>query len=183
MEVLRLGVKSELQLSAYTTATAMSDPRRIWDLHHSSRQHWILYPLSEAKDHTHILMGMSWVHYLWATTGTPWLLNFSFPQLLVPSALKFPLRVKAEAVTMNYKDLDSVSVTPICPATSQISSPTNVPLTPPFHLHGPFCQAPSVLGCLCLLICPLKMLFPWCLHIGIVQGKRKDERGGIMQVE
>ena len=36
MEVPRLGIKSELQLPAYTTATAMPDPSRIWDLHHSS---------------------------------------------------------------------------------------------------------------------------------------------------
>ena len=33
MEVLRLGVKLELQLPAYTTATAMQDPSCIFDLH------------------------------------------------------------------------------------------------------------------------------------------------------
>ena len=42
MEVPSLGVKSELQLWAYATATSMPDPRHICDLHHSSRQHWIL---------------------------------------------------------------------------------------------------------------------------------------------
>ena len=42
MEVPRLRVQSELQLPAYTTATAMEDPSQLWDLHHSSRQHWIL---------------------------------------------------------------------------------------------------------------------------------------------
>ena len=50
MEVPRLRVKSELQLPAYTTATAMPDPSNVCDLHHSSRQHWILNPLSEASD-------------------------------------------------------------------------------------------------------------------------------------
>lgn len=35
MEILRLGVKSELQLLAYTTATATPDPSLIFDLHHS----------------------------------------------------------------------------------------------------------------------------------------------------
>ena len=35
MEVPRLGVKPELQLLAYTTATAMRDPSRSCDLHHS----------------------------------------------------------------------------------------------------------------------------------------------------
>ena len=38
MEVPRLGVESELQLLAYTTATAMQDPSHVWDLHHSSQQ-------------------------------------------------------------------------------------------------------------------------------------------------
>ena len=38
MEVPRLGVELELQLLAYTTATATWDPSHIWDLHHSSRQ-------------------------------------------------------------------------------------------------------------------------------------------------
>ena len=47
MEVLRLGVKSELQLPAYTTATATPDLNRIWDLYHSSWQCQSLYPLSE----------------------------------------------------------------------------------------------------------------------------------------
>lgn len=32
------GCESELQLQAYTTATATRDPSRICDLHHSSRQ-------------------------------------------------------------------------------------------------------------------------------------------------
>ena len=56
MEAPRLGVKSELQLQAYTTATAMLDLSRICDLYHSSREHWILDPLSKARDQTHILM-------------------------------------------------------------------------------------------------------------------------------
>ena len=36
MEVPRLGVKSDLQLPAYTIATAMQDPSSICHLHHSS---------------------------------------------------------------------------------------------------------------------------------------------------
>ena len=49
-EVPRLGVKSELQLPAYTTATAMQDPSRIYDLHHSSWQCCILNLLRKARD-------------------------------------------------------------------------------------------------------------------------------------
>ena len=44
MEVPRLGVESELQLPAYATATAMTDPSHICDLHHSH---------SNAKSLTH----------------------------------------------------------------------------------------------------------------------------------
>ena len=51
MEVPRLGVKSELQLLAYITATATTlDPSCVCHLYHSSQQHWILNPLSEARD-------------------------------------------------------------------------------------------------------------------------------------
>ena len=42
MEVPRLGVESELQLLAYTTATATPDPSHICNLHHSSQKCWIL---------------------------------------------------------------------------------------------------------------------------------------------
>ena len=48
----RTRVKWELQTLAYTTATAKQDPRRVFDLHHSSRQRQILNPLSEARDRT-----------------------------------------------------------------------------------------------------------------------------------
>jgi len=49
MEVPRLGgVESELQLPAYTAATATWDLSLICNLHYSSRQHRILNPLSEA---------------------------------------------------------------------------------------------------------------------------------------
>ena len=56
MEGLRLGVESELQLPAYTTAMVTRDPGLVCDLHHSSRQHRILNSLSEAGDWTCVLM-------------------------------------------------------------------------------------------------------------------------------
>ena len=74
MEVLRLGVESELQLPTYTTVTAMWDPSRIFDQHHGSQQPWILNPLRKAGDGTHILMDTTQVHYLGAMTVTQVLL-------------------------------------------------------------------------------------------------------------
>ena len=50
MEGPRLGVKFELQLQVNTTATAMRDPSRVCDLHHSSWQYRILDPVSKARD-------------------------------------------------------------------------------------------------------------------------------------
>ena len=61
MEVPRLGIELELQLLAYTTATATEDLSHVCDLHHSSRQHQILNPLSEAKDQTCVLMDTIWI--------------------------------------------------------------------------------------------------------------------------
>ena len=59
MEVSRLGVELELQLLAYTRATATPDLSHICKLHHSSRKCWILNPLSEARDQTQSLMILS----------------------------------------------------------------------------------------------------------------------------
>ena len=50
MEFPRLGVKLELQLLAYATAIAIPDPSPICYLHCSFWKHWILNPLSEARD-------------------------------------------------------------------------------------------------------------------------------------
>ena len=63
MDVSRLGVKSELQLPAYTTATATWDPSCVCDLYHSSRQCQILNSLSKARDRTRILMNPNWICY------------------------------------------------------------------------------------------------------------------------
>jgi len=70
MDVPRLGVESELQLLAYTTATATPDLSNVCDLHHSSQQHQIPDPQSEAGDQTHILMDTSRIHFRRATMGT-----------------------------------------------------------------------------------------------------------------
>ena len=63
MEVPRLEVELELQLLAYTTATARQNLSCVCNLRHSSWQHQNLNPLSRARDGTHILMDTSWVCY------------------------------------------------------------------------------------------------------------------------
>ena len=55
----QLGVKMELQLPAYTTATATPDPSSICSLHCSSRQCQILNPLIEARDRTYVFVDAS----------------------------------------------------------------------------------------------------------------------------
>ena len=61
MEVPRLGVKSEIQLPAYTTATAVPYSSCIFSLCCSLWQRQILNPLSEARDRTCILTDTSWI--------------------------------------------------------------------------------------------------------------------------
>ena len=72
--VPKLGVQSELKLPAYTTATASQsnpDLSQICNLHHSSRQHQILNPLSKARDQTCVLIYASQIRFCLATTRTP----------------------------------------------------------------------------------------------------------------
>ena len=76
MEFPGLGIKSELQLPSYTTATATSDPSRVYDLHHSSWQRQILNPPSEARDQSHILMDASQICFHGTTMETPQSLYF-----------------------------------------------------------------------------------------------------------
>ena len=59
MEAPRLGVESELQLPAYTTAIATRDLSHIYNLHLSSQQRQILNAPNEARDQTSILMDAS----------------------------------------------------------------------------------------------------------------------------
>ena len=83
MEVPRLGVQSELQLPAYTTATATGDPSHVCNLHHSSQQCLILNLLIEARDRTRNLMVSSWIHFCCTTKGTPIYLEYSLYDLKI----------------------------------------------------------------------------------------------------
>ena len=68
-EVPRLVV--ELELSAYTTATAMQNLSCVFNLNHKSWQYRLLNPLRKSRDQTHIFTDPGWVHYHWAMMGTP----------------------------------------------------------------------------------------------------------------
>ena len=48
----------------------------VCSLHHGSRQHWNLNPLSEARDPTQNLMVPSWIHHHCAMMGTPFETGF-----------------------------------------------------------------------------------------------------------
>ena len=63
LEVPRLRVELELLLPSYAIAIATPDLSHVCDLHHSSWQCWILKPLIETRDRTHVLMGTSWIRY------------------------------------------------------------------------------------------------------------------------
>jgi len=89
MEVPRLGVESELQLPAYTAATAARGLSFVCDLHCSSWQPRIPDPLSEARDRMHILMDTGRVHFHLNTTGTPSLLKFESRVFKVLTSSKF----------------------------------------------------------------------------------------------
>ena len=64
MEVPRLGVKAELQLSAYTTATETQDPNCF-----CAQYCKILNPLIETRDQTHICTDTSWFLNLLSHNG------------------------------------------------------------------------------------------------------------------
>ena len=72
MEVPGLGVKSKLQVQAYATAMATPDLNSICKLCQSLQQHWILNPLSEARDQTRILMDTSRVLNTLSHSGNAW---------------------------------------------------------------------------------------------------------------
>ena len=76
MEVPRLGVDLELKLPAYATATARWDLSCFCDLTAAHWQRWIFNPPSKARDRTSTLMDTNQIHFLCATTGTPYYYYF-----------------------------------------------------------------------------------------------------------
>ena len=75
MEVPRLGVESELQPQhSHSNAGSELHLQLIPQLVAC----WILNPLSEARDGTHILTDTSQIHFLYTTMGTPTLAFLGF---------------------------------------------------------------------------------------------------------
>ena len=79
-------LKLELQLPAYTTATAMPDLSQICHLHHSSWKRQIPDPLT--RDGIGILMDSSQICFHCTTMGTRVVAHFN-PYLLLPVFLRF----------------------------------------------------------------------------------------------
>ena len=71
------GVESELQLLAYTTATATWDPSHVCDLHHSSWQYQILNQWERPE----IKPASSWIVVRLITAQPPWELLFIFKNI------------------------------------------------------------------------------------------------------
>ena len=71
VEITRIGVESELQLSAYATATAPPDPSHVCELCHSSQQCWIRNPLSRPG----IKPTSSWILVGFISTSPQWELS------------------------------------------------------------------------------------------------------------
>ena len=73
-------------------------------LHHSSQQHQILNPLSEARDQTCNLMVPSQIHFHCATMGTPTIdFNNKLPHLYfsLPLLAETPVWMRKLAVSKN----------------------------------------------------------------------------------
>ena len=83
MEVPGLEAELEVQLPAYTTTMTTWDLSCVFDLHHSSLQHQIPYPLSKARDQTHTLMDTSQILFHCVTTGTSSTVVFSLKKTKV----------------------------------------------------------------------------------------------------
>ena len=81
MEVPTLGVKSELQLLAYTTAIASQVGASFSTKTAAQGKHQILKSMSKARGQTHILMDISWIPFCCATSGELPLLYVKIPSL------------------------------------------------------------------------------------------------------
>ena len=99
MEVPSLGLKLELQLLAYSTATALLDANCIFDLHHSSWNTGSFNPLRKARDQTHILLDTSQILNLMSHNGNSQLYFYTLATNNPKVKLRaIPLRIKKNRI-------------------------------------------------------------------------------------
>ena len=99
MRVPRLGVNLELQLLAYTTATATRDLSQLWDLYHSSWLHRTLNPLSESS----IESASSWILVRFISTAPQWQLPISLNNKALFNKALFCQRYKIERLYLSVE--------------------------------------------------------------------------------
>ena len=87
LEVPRLGTDSELQLPAYTTATATWDLSQVCNLHHNSLPCQIFDPLSKARVRTCVLIDTSWVRWLLSHGENSLLFLYFYSNVICGTAL------------------------------------------------------------------------------------------------
>ena len=136
MEIPRLGVQLELQLLAYTTATATSHPSLVCDLHHSSRQHWILNPLSEDRDQTCNLMVPSCIPFRYATMGTPKCFNIACDSLKGQVLAYLPGSTGQRDVIQHFQFF--LTIWGFCSVSSDWDAPSLPPSPSPGSSYLPF---------------------------------------------
>ena len=105
MEIPWIWVESELQLPAYTTATAMTDPSHICDLHQAHGNAGSFNPLSEARDWTRILMETSRICFRCTTMGTRYLTFLKHSLECITSLLKQQLQQSHSPVSHSEQSL------------------------------------------------------------------------------
>ena len=107
MEVLRLGVESELQLPVYAIAMGTLDLSPFCELSHSSQQHRVFDPLSEVRDRTHILLNNSQVLNPLSYSGSSNGPHFVYPLI---SLCTFGLKYKIDFFFLLQKYLSAWNI-------------------------------------------------------------------------
>ena len=92
----QIGAVAASHSHSHSHSNVGSDPSRVCDLYHSSKQRWILNPLSEARDRTCVLMDASQI-----LSAEPWWEFQPFFFFLIPR-LWLLLTVLDENYTLKY---------------------------------------------------------------------------------
>ena len=154
MELPRLGVKSKLQLLAYTTAEATWDRSRICDLHHSSWNarfltHWMRPGMEPTS---------SWILVRFISAAPQrglWFLIYLFWLLFIFLG-KFPCYVVKSSLCMNHWHMGKTSTISLTPQVSLCLC-----LLWSFKMsHVPFCSSVLTIWTLLLLLLSIYIYHP-----------------------